>query len=115
MRISYWSSDVCSSDLIGKRRFEHRGGAVIAIEGDQEPAVGRDRDCLAIEGETDGADGRRADHRPALFHPAGTAEGRRRQRCGRRADRKGVVWGKSVSVRVVLVGGRIIKKKKPQH
>src|SRR3546814_15454721 len=59
MRISYWSSDVCSSDLIGKRRFEHRGGAVIAIEGDQEPAVGRDRDCLAIEGETDGADGRR--------------------------------------------------------
>src|SRR3546814_13133284 len=32
--------------------------------------------------------------------------------CGMKADRKSVVWGKSVSVRVDRVGRRSIKKKK---
>src|SRR3546814_19981948 len=35
--------------------------------------------------------------------------------CQKRGDRKSVVWGKSVSVRVDLGGRRIIKKKSAKH
>src|SRR3546814_15998077 len=77
MRISDWSSDVCSSDLrareltrgIGRDMFEHRAVAQVDV-----PVVGA------------------AD----------------RQAVG---DRKSVVSGKSVSVRVDLGGRRIIQKK----
>src|SRR3546814_8622758 len=71
MRISDWSSDVCSSDLI---RTAHR----------------------AIPP-------RRAQH---LLR-----QGRARHRRRAHQDRKSVVKGKSVSVRVDLGGRRIIKKK----
>src|SRR3546814_14361213 len=68
MRISDWSSDVCSSDLATP-------GPVSSLH-------------------------RRRCHRPA-------SDGQRADAC---ADRKSVVKGKSVSVRVDLGGRRIIKK-----
>src|SRR3546814_15219556 len=77
MRISDWSSDVCSSDLLraGGRRDRRRDAP----------------------GQRRGAAPRR--------------RGRRLRRGRRRTDRKSVVSGKSVSVRVDLGGRRIIKKK----
>src|SRR3546814_20269056 len=81
MRISDWSSDVCSSDLrkIGRHRVERGAlvGNVIRALGQPGERAGRDRE-----------------RRPADI------------------DRKSVVSGKSVSVRVDLGGRRIIQKKK---
>src|SRR3546814_17374229 len=74
MRISDWSSDVCSSDL------EHRPAERPADAGDA------------------------ADH-PSLFADDG----------GGGPDRKSVVKGKSVSVRVDLGGRRVIKNKSTKH
>src|SRR3546814_17383890 len=71
MRISDWSSDVCSSDLIASR------------------AAARCRDAAG-----------------------GNAAGRGWCSTIQGIDRKSVVKGKSVSVRVDLGGRRIIKKKK---
>src|SRR3546814_7274183 len=78
MRISDWSSDVCSSDL---HPGEDRQGARRALPDPTGP-VGQAQRSLA----------------DAL---------RRHE-----ADRKSVVSGKSVSVRVDLGGRRIIKKQK---
>src|SRR3546814_15352235 len=95
MRISDWSSDVCSSDLADVQRPDRQGlsGLGIAtwllrsgvqqgqrIEGNLALLVGRDDH----------------DARAAL-------------------DRKSVVSGKSVSVRVDLGGRRFIKKKKSKQ
>src|SRR3546814_15422334 len=85
MRISDWSSDVCSSDLfnaelyglLGQRRLAREGGRLSGLP-DRLPSI----------------------HLTALF-PHATKQ-----------DRKSVVSGKSVSVRVDLGGRRIIKKKK---
>src|SRR3546814_12141060 len=71
MRISDWSSDVCSSDLSSSAAEGGRAVSVIADLGVEQPVE-------------------RVDHE---------------------VDRKSVVWGKSVSVRVDLGGRRIIKKK----
>src|SRR3546814_17705206 len=79
MRISDWSSDVCSSDLPG-------AGAAAAGDGERQAAV---------------APG------PRLRASAGLGH----RRSGDAGDRKSVVSGKSVSVRVDLGGRRIIKKK----
>src|SRR3546814_8250189 len=88
MRISDWSSDVCSSDL---HRQHHQPGH-------DERAIG---------------------HRADLAHPAADrrAEDDEIERGGdhrqdQAGDRKSIVEGKSVSVRVDLGGRRIIKKKK---
>src|SRR3546814_12159404 len=81
MRISDWSSDVCSSDLNGARWPRVLGG---------RPG----RSCQ---------EGR-------LWRHAAEAGDRRRGQ-----DRKSVVSGKSVSVRVDLGGRRIIKKKKKKQ
>src|SRR3546814_12220033 len=98
MRISDWSSDVCSSDLVAElldaARYE-----------EEVPLVG-------------------AHPRGAQAHPLGPVvlvgvhgervlqqEAQHEHRDGRR-DRKSVVSGKSVSVRVDLGGRRVIKKKK---
>src|SRR3546814_20695023 len=97
MRISDWSSDVCSSDLQG-------GSAGI------QPGL---VDCAATlllgvgSGSVNGFFG------VALgFCAGGIGAFRiRRLRDRVRADRKRVVSGKSVSVRVDLGGRRIIKKK----
>src|SRR3546814_17959232 len=80
MRISDWSSDVCSSDLFGRRRL----GPSMVDRG--EPA----QPGFTEQGHVD-AESQRA--KPGI------------------GDRKSVVSGKSVSVRVDLGGRRIIKKK----
>src|SRR3546814_17244582 len=95
MRISDWSSDVCSSDLapgagdpaaLQAPRAHHYQGFAGAARSRSAGAVGR-----AAAGQRFG----QPDH------------------AGRRAetDRKSVVSGKSVSVRVDIGGRRIIKKK----
>src|SRR3546814_20593031 len=124
MRISDWSSDVCSSDLVdvveaGDRdhRSEdlalhdlvvlqgagHHGRLVeeaVAVGG---PAAGGDLDVLAAGGALDEAGDAvalaRRDERADLVL----------------ADRKSVVSGKSVSVRVDFGGRRIIKTKKEPY
>src|SRR3546814_13288861 len=99
MRISDWSSDVCSSDLRGRRHAE---------PGEPRRAV---RDDIVVLEHPPLIAGDRCPRRPAESgrdHP--------RHRLGKRneqpLDRKSVVQGKSVSVRVDLGGRRIIKKKK---
>src|SRR3546814_11666321 len=85
MRISDWSSDVCSSDLQRGLSFDSAVG----------PALHRPhRRC---------AD--RLGRRPVGRLPQVFAEG------ARRVDRESVVYGKRVSVRVDLGGRRIINKK----
>src|SRR3546814_11267537 len=88
MRISDWSADVCSSDLAGRggRGYDGRAGRA------RGPAPRRHHAPR---------DGRRRQEAAVL--PA------RRRRV---QDRKSVVSGKSVSVRVDLGGRRIIKKTK---
>src|SRR3546814_17435327 len=81
MRISDWSSDVCSSDLC-------------ADVGDQDARRGAPR--------------ARRDRRPCAGQLS-RADGPQPRRLVQ--DRKSVVEGKSVSVRVDLGGRRIIKKK----
>src|SRR3546814_7284025 len=82
MRISDWSSDVCSSDLRRQRR--------------PYPAAARRRRLRhPVRGDGDVHPRLGGAARPRLLAP----------------DRKSVVWGKSVSVRVDLGGRRIIKKK----
>src|SRR3546814_20144137 len=103
MCISDWSSDVCSSDL-NRRRVRRN----LSHPGD---SPGDDRIDLRQQGEPVRAADQRSDLGPASFGidlwqsrlcAAGASQG----------DRKSVVSGKSVSVRVDLCGRRIIKKKK---
>src|SRR3546814_13035341 len=95
MRISDWSSDVCSSDLTGScdgcsRGWRHQGS-------------GRVSSCalrvflLGVLTRIAGGD----QAQPALAFDIGLI-----------SDRQIVVEGKSVSVRVDVGGGRIIKNKK---
>src|SRR3546814_18605767 len=92
MRISDWSSDVCSSDLTA-----HVGKADIVEQDHHDVRAGGLRAGRLL---------RRAGRRRQYPH---------RQRGGGAARtgqaRKSVVSGKSVSVRVDLGGRRIIKKK----
>src|SRR3546814_12086877 len=95
MRISDWSSDVCSSDL-------------------------REKECFGIEAERMGVEPGPGDEdvRLALHQPEELGEQDGRAESDDlaappevEADRKSVVEGKSVSVRVDLGGRRSIKKK----
>src|SRR3546814_1054129 len=96
LRISDWSSDVCSSDLGAAPRLSaHRR---LHQPGDADLPVAR----------------------TVLHAGAGGNEGLRRAAAFPRLrlsgeDRKSVVSGKSVSVRVDLGGRRIIRKKKTTH
>src|SRR3546814_13760124 len=108
MRISDWSSDVCSSDL-----DPCRCGAPGGVD---ERASAADRWPLG------GGRGRAPD-RPGQVPPDALRDGYEREpapgdSAGRgrpwglsRRDRKSVVLGKRVAVRVDLGGRRIIKKK----
>src|SRR3546814_12852712 len=97
MRISDWSSDVCSSDLVAQRiGAEQRGVGFGAEDIDERAGVER-VDMLGIE--------RQAGAREPVGDPrVGDAQAPDR-------DRESVVYGKSVSVRVDLGGRRIIKNK----
>src|SRR3546814_11060622 len=108
MRISYWSSDVCSSDLSDRRKEHSRpknrrtcARGQPGFEPDTPRSSGHPR-CLprgAI---------RLPRARPETPIPR-TGPGAPWQSA---KDRKSVGEGKSVSVRVDLGGRRIIKKKK---
>src|SRR3546814_15279504 len=90
MRISDWSSDVCSSDLHGRRCRQ-----MSAIPDPDDAA-----DLLRVLG-----------HGVRLRLMTALVEGERSVG-DLETDRKSVVYGKSVSVRVDLGGPRIIKKNK---
>src|SRR3546814_16825128 len=98
MRISDWSSDVCSSDLSRSRPRADRGRRTAAGRPAARPAAPRPP-CPSVRAAAAGLPPEGYGRRPAS--PAG--------------DRKSVVEGKSVSVRVDLGGRRIIKKKKKQR
>src|SRR3546814_21172697 len=117
MRSSDWSSDVCSSDLPESHRAA-RGAST--VEGRRRlSSVGRPLSILELEIRDENA----------RLVPAGTVgeiwvrgDQVSGEYAGRKVigddgwfptnDRKSVVSGKSVSVRVDLGGRRIIKKKK---
>src|SRR3546814_6282239 len=91
MRISDWSSDVCSSDLL--RRVEQRAGQA---------------------GPRPAPDGPPRPVRAAHLQRRAGGQGQARAGPLPSCDRKSVVEGKGVSVRVVPGGRRTIKKKKTQ-
>src|SRR3546814_11032988 len=142
MRISDWSSDVCSSDLSWtKQVFEsvlsNSSAAFREVVLIEYPRTG----CWAIgfiTGKTVGEVQRLTDAvvynvfvpatpnpttgfllfvpHEAVYHLDLTVEeGIKLVISGAIVDRKGVVSGKSVSVGVVPVGRRVIKKKKKKH
>src|SRR3546814_17997238 len=108
MRISDWSSDVCSSDLLARL---HRR-VLSALERDRRTALRRPhrhRSAGRASGIRGGALLARADRHLRL----GDGNGRRKlSRLLGGAERKSDVLGKSVSVRVDLGGRSTIKKKK---
>src|SRR3546814_15304325 len=104
MRISDWSSDVCSSDLLPRAHDPDRPAAHVESQQafQREIALADPRISamdLAVE---------RQHQRHAVF---GDGMGRIGGHPGDR-DRKTVVEGKSVSVRVDRGGRRFIKKKR---
>src|SRR3546814_17190735 len=107
MRISDWSSDVCSSDLLSDRYLlqsrprrcideTRRGHRDVALVSGDPPAFARPARLYSRDrkGSRDAADRTGGIGRPDS-----------------EIDRKNVVEGKSVSVRVDLGGRRLIKKK----
>src|SRR3546814_12364386 len=108
MRISDWSSDVCSSDL-PDRRAHRRAETDRALLGTgcEMPRV---REQLTADAPIVVIERRMRDRAPRPFIGIGL----HLQRAGfgiKAEDRKSVVSGQSVSVRVELGGRRIIKQK----
>src|SRR3546814_12651845 len=117
MRISDWSSDVCSSDLrlrhlaLGLRRGlqlrlarQQRAKTIpLAVQcgGSGDKVVALQRDTCAQHGEI-----------AQLIAQAGRLGLEGRNRDLQQQDRKSVGEGKRVSVRVDIGGRRLIKKKK---
>src|SRR3546814_12382558 len=105
MRISDWSSDVCSSDLIVLVVIVH---VVEVVE-------------IGVGFVVAGAAGRRRRHRASLVVAQLPALAFAHEKIAgdqilaldplEAGDRKGVVWGKRVSVRLDLGGRRNIKTK----
>src|SRR3546814_18939033 len=108
MRISDWSSDVCSSDLVEADAGEDR--LAVAAGADQR-AERRGADVDHRGGFGAGQD--RAQRQRQFDPPQPRA--RRQADRGRGPDRKSGGSGKSVAVRVDLGGRRVIKKKKKQN
>src|SRR3546814_10947893 len=110
MLISDWSSDVCSSDLLGdagdlRLVIAHRIETLAqALVGFPEPARLPEIDVARQFANDDQID------RPRDFRTQGGRIGKLGEKLCR--DRKSVVEGKSVSVRVVLGGRRYLTKKK---
>src|SRR3546814_14290112 len=119
MRISDWSSDVCSSDLGGLYGY----AAMRVVQGKLD-ARETERQAVAQGNQLGAAFGRQhAGHAGGVEHFALAVFLRGQQPVGLRAhahaalragatlrDRKSVVWGKSGSVRVHLGGRRSLKK-----
>src|SRR3546814_12448454 len=102
MRISDWSSDVCSSDL-------HREAVDESAE-KQERHQDQQQQHMLWQIEAAGPLGD-FDRQPAGGERHAEQSGADDQAENRTGDRKSVVSGKSVSVRVDLGGSRSIKKK----
>src|SRR3546814_17328000 len=101
MRISDWSSDVCSSDLAGRRRRVPPGrGEAVRLGGALGLVQHRQHQIARLRRREDADEG--GQQRLVAIAAAARLFG----------DRKSVGEGKSVSVRVVLGGRRIIKQKK---
>src|SRR3546814_13524551 len=104
MRISDWSSDVCSSDLSHRLILEVR---VKNTEGEPvNPALAEAKAKLHEFMRALARRDARRDHEAEM-----AAEAARQEAL---TDRKSGVEGKSVSVRVDLGGRRILKKKKSE-
>src|SRR3546814_6718137 len=113
MRISDWSSDVCSSDLQdGARAIHGLGiGEHPRIEHDDVPIVLHTHAGMAELGDPHAVESRES----APSWQTETAPARAAVRRHRRPqDRKSDGEGQSVSVRVELGGRRIIKNKTKQ-
>src|SRR3546814_18051554 len=107
MRISDWSSDVCSSDLddlvLADGQLRERVAAAVVLP--REATCGHVvllPDAIDVDVDVVGA-------LRAAAKLGFTVVGRGEQHPGQ--DRKSVVSGKSVSVRVDLGGRRLLKKK----
>src|SRR3546814_14393194 len=106
MRISDWSSDVCSSDLLGLAEGFPAGDAVFAVAAGIMQPSHADRIAFLQAGNarTDGSDDAGAfvaGHERQVRLYRLVAVGR---------DRDSAVWAKSVRMRVDHSGGRSIKK-----
>src|SRR3546814_20281325 len=101
MRISDWSSDVCSSDLAQCSRFMLRR----RVSAGGKDKINRRNSGAYIDANEEDALSAMDAEGEILSHDAALHNLDAR-------DRKSVVSGKSVSVRVDLGGRRIIKKKK---
>src|SRR3546814_20368460 len=129
MRISDWSSDVCSSDLRARGISKIAADAQHLRGGDpwgNRHATGKGFPCLICRGVTQrrgyvsGLDDipRERDQyphaRPRTAEPRNVAglgddvQAVWKLQAGRMGNRKSVVWGKSVSVRVGLGGRRLM-------
>src|SRR3546814_17635999 len=105
MRISDGSSDVCSSDLVPTQGFGSDGRLRAPPSQYAHPALlGNDGNMGASFADSWGS--RRVEERPVVHRSAW------HRVLDDPGDRKRVVSGKSVSVRVDFGGRRIIKKKK---
>src|SRR3546814_11416808 len=113
MRISDWSSDVCSSDLVLRvlavlRVSERPEEALLHDLRKADDGVQRRAQLVAHVGEEGGL-GVIGALQAGLHQIIGAAG------VARQGDRTSVVWGKSVSVRLDLGGGGSIKKKTIQN
>src|SRR3546814_16310682 len=113
MRISDWSSDVCSSDLTAIAEQTRFVAGIQHALGDWQKSVAQAFNTVgnslpsALPGTADFGS------LMAMFTPGCDAPtGKPAAKAKGHADRKSVVEGKSVSVRVDRGGGRIMKKKK---
>src|SRR3546814_13168761 len=123
MRISDWSSDVCSSDLAKPLLIPYgrlaghlpsiSAGTVLAGEVPQELLQGR----IIVVGATASGLASRYSMSMGTVMPGIKIQAHILQGLldKQMIDRKSVVSGKSVSVRVDLGGRRIIKKKTPTY
>src|SRR3546814_16632306 len=116
MRISDWSSDVCSSDLDDVR--------LIGAQPHQCLGRAAERRLVVGEGGAQRSDHLGGESRPKVDHFGNRAAaavefdpvgGDSMDPVGVDGDRKSVVWVKSCAVRVALGGRRIIKNKKNEN
>src|SRR3546814_11804292 len=109
MRISDWSSDVCSSDLTDELRPDspRQAGRHRAAD----PAPARPDERLYYPDDAGDRRGARRMRRRRCGAGGDLYRGGRARLLRGGGDRKSGVSGKSVSVRVDLGGRRIIKKK----
>src|SRR3546814_11052475 len=107
MRISDWSSDVCSSDLkvidfiIDLAKVSEREVTADALREEEEKAAAAEEPKKAAKKPAKKATKSKAKAKDAGDDAAAGGE-----------DRKSVGWGKRVAVRVDLGGRRNFKKKK---